>query len=119
MCGTLGDQFISFNCTGDKLAAAVEFASYLSSDETIDQMVNASLIPPIKGIEEKITDPLSQQIVEAANNAVAVQLWYDQYLNPTVANAHLDGNQEVFGLTMTPADANKKMQEAMDEVLAE
>lgn len=60
MCGTLGDQFISFNCTGDKLAAAVEFASYLSSDETIDQMVNASLIPPIKGIEEKITDPLSQ-----------------------------------------------------------
>ena len=53
MCGTLGDQFISFNCTGDKLAAAVEFASYLSSDETIDQMVNASLIPPIKGIEEK------------------------------------------------------------------
>ena len=119
MCGTLGDQFISFNCTGDKLAAAVEFASYLSSDETIDQMVNASLIPPIKGIEEKITDALSQQIIEAANNAGAVQLWYDQYLNPTVANAHLDGNQEVFGLTMTPADANKKMQEAMDEVLAE
>lgn len=119
MCGTLGDQFISFNCTGDKLAAAVEFASYLSSDETIEQMVNASLIPPIKGIEEKITDPLSQQIIEAANNAGAVQLWYDQYLNPTVANAHLDGNQEVFGLTMTPADANKKMQEAMDEVLAE
>ena len=119
MCGTLGDQFISFTCTGDKLAAAVEFASYLSSDETIDQMVNASLIPPIKGIEEKITDPLSQQIIEAANNAGAVQLWYDQYLNPTVANAHLDGNQEVFGLTMTPADANKKMQEAMDEVLAE
>lgn len=119
MCGTLGDQFNSFNCTGDKLAAAVEFASYLSSDETIDQMVNASLIPPIKGIEEKITDPLSQQIIEAANNAGAVQLWYDQYLNPTVANAHLDGNQEVFGLTMTPADANKKMQEAMDEVLAE
>lgn len=119
MCGTLGDQFISFNCTGDKLAAAVEFASYLSSDETIDQMVNSGLIPPIKGIEEKITDPLSQQIIEAANNAGAVQLWYDQYLNPTVANAHLDGNQEVFGLTMTPADANKKMQEAMDEVLAE
>ena len=119
MCGTLGDQFISFNCTGDKLAAAVEFASYLSSDETIDQMVNASLIPPIKGIEEKITDPLSQQIIEAANNAGAVQLWYDQYLNPTVANAHLDGNQEVFGLTMTPPDANKKMQEAMDEVLEE
>lgn len=119
LCGTLGDQFISFNCTGDKLAAAVEFASYLSSEETIDLMVNASLIPPVKGVEEKITDPLSKQIIDAANNAAAVQLWYDQYLSPSVANAHLDGNQEVFGMTMSPEEANAKMQAAMEEALAE
>jgi raffinose/stachyose/melibiose transport system substrate-binding protein len=119
MCGTLGDQFISFNCTGEKLDAAFEFATYLSSDETIDYMVSASLIPPVKGIEDKITDPLSQQIIEAANNASAVQLWYDQYLSPSVANAHLDGNQEVFGLTKTPEEANAMMQEALEESLAE
>lgn len=119
MCGTLGDQFISFNCTGEKLEAAFEFASYLSSEETIDYMVSASLIPPVKGIEEKITDPLSQDIINAANNASAVQLWYDQYLSPSVANAHLDGNQEVFGLTKTPEEANAMMQEAMEEVLAQ
>ena len=77
------------------------------------------MIPPLKGIEDKITDPLSKEIVDAANNASAVQLWYDQYLSPSVANAHLDGNQEVFGLTMTPQDANKKMQEAQQEALAE
>jgi len=41
-----------------------------------------------------------------------------QYLNPSVANAHLDGNQEVFGLTITPKEANKKMQEAQAEVLS-
>lgn len=118
LCGTMGDQFISFNCTGEKLEAAFELASYLSSDEVVDFMVESSLIPPIKGIEEKITDPLNQAIVEAANNASAVQLWYDQYLDPSVANAHLDGNQEVFGLTMTPQDANQKMQQAMEEYLA-
>ena len=41
-----------------------------------------------------------------------------QYLNPSVANAHLDGNQEVFGLTITSKEANKKMQEAQAEVLS-
>lgn len=118
LCGTMGDQFISFNCTGDKLDAAFELASYLSSDEVVDFMVESSLLPPVTGIEDKVTNPLNQAILEAANNASAVQLWYDQYLDPSVANAHLDGNQEVFGMTMTPADANKKMQQAMEEYLA-
>ena len=114
-----GDQFISFNCTDEKLEAAFEFASYLSSDEVVDYMVEGGQIPPINGIEDKITDPISQDIIDAALNASAVQLWYDQYLDPSVANAHLDGNQEVFGLTMTPEEANQKMQQAMDEYLAE
>ncbi len=117
LCGTLGDQFISFNCTGEKLEAAFKFAVGLSDDDTVEQFVEAGMIPPLKGIEAKITDPLSKQIMEAANNASAVQLWYNEYLNPSVANAHLDGNQEVFGLTMTPQEANKKMQEAQEEVL--
>lgn len=115
MCGTLGDQFISFNCTDDKLDAAFEFTTYLSTEDTIQKMLDASLIPPVKGIESKITDPLSKDIITAANNAGAVQLWYDQYLTPSVANAHLDGNQEVFGLTKTPEEANKMMQDAMTE----
>lgn len=118
LCGTMGDQFISFNCTDEKLDAAFEFATYLSSDETIEYMVGASLIPPVAGVDELITDPVSKSIIDAANKASAVQLWYDQYLNPTVANAHLDGNQEVFGLTMTPEEANQKMQAAQTEYLS-
>lgn len=118
LCGTLGDQFISFNCTGEKLEAAFKYAVGLSDDDTAEQFVEAGLIPPLKGIESKITDPISKQIVDAANKASAVQLWYDQYLNPSVANAHLDGNQEVFGLTMTPQEANKKMEDAQKEVLS-
>lgn len=117
LCGTMGDQFISFNCKDEKLDAAFEMASNFSSEETVEFMIGLNLIPPIKGIESKVTDPLSKSIVEAANNASAVQLWYDQYLDPSVANAHLDGNQEVFGLTMTPEEANKKMQDAQQEYL--
>ena len=119
LCGTLGDQFISFNCTGEKLEAAFELASYLTDDEVVSYMVEGGQIPPIEGIEEQITDPISQAIIDAALNASAVQLWYDQYLDPSVANAHLDGNQEVFGLTMTPEEANQMMQQANEEYLAE
>ena len=60
LCGTMGDQFVSFNCTDEKLDAAFEFATYLSSEETIDYMVGASLIPPVTGVEDKITDKEEQ-----------------------------------------------------------
>ena len=113
MCGTLGDQFISFNCTGEKLDAAFEMATYLSSEETVKLMIDEGRIPPVKGIDDTISNPLSKDILNAANKASAVQLWYDQYLSPSVANAHLNGNQEVFGLTKTPEEANAMMQEAM------
>ncbi len=118
LCGTLGDNFISFNCTGEKLEAAFELASYFCSDEVSAIKLENGLIPPIKGIDEKVSDPVSKTIVEAANDASAVQLWYDQFLDPSVANAHLEGNQKVFGLTMTPAEANQMMQDAQDEINA-
>lgn len=116
--GTVGDQFVSFNCTDDKLAAAFECAEDLLSDEVVDFEVESGKIPPIKGIEDKLKDPLTKEIVEAANNAPEIQLWYDQYLAPSVATAHLDGLQEVFGLTKTPEEAQQEMQDAMDEYLS-
>ena len=73
---------------------------------------------PPKELFENPKDPLTKEIVEAANNAPEIQLWYDQYLAPSVATAHLDGLQEVFGLTKTPEEAQQEMQDAMDEYLS-
>lgn len=117
MCGTIGDMFINFNCSGEKLDAAVEFASCFSRENVVDQMVELGFICPVKGIEEKITDSISQDILSACNEASAVQLWWDQYLAPEVANAHLDSSQEVFALTMTPEEANAAVQKASDNYL--
>lgn len=118
MIGTVGDQFIVFNCEGEKLEAAFECAEAHLSDEVIDFEVENGKIPPVVGIEDKLTDPITQEVVEAANNASEIQLWYDQYLPPAVSTAHLDGLQEVFGLTMTPQEAQESMQKAMDDYLA-
>ena len=119
MIGTVGDQFIVFNCEGEKLEAAFECAEAHLSDEVIDLGVESGKIPPVNGIEEKLTDPITIEVVEAANNASEIQLWYDQYLPPAVSNAHLDGLQEVFGLTMTPQEAQESMQQAMEEYNAQ
>ena len=118
MIGTVGDQFIVFNCEGEKLEAAFECAETHLDDEVIDFEVENGKIPPVQGIESKLTDSITKEVVEAANNASEIQLWYDQYLPPAVATAHLDGLQEVFGLTKTPQEAQEAMQKAMDDYLA-
>ena len=118
MIGTVGDQFIVFNCEGEKLEAAFECAEKHLDEEVIDFEVENGKIPPVQGIESKLTDSITKEVVEAANNASEIQLWYDQYLPPAVATAHWDGLQEVFGLTKTPQEAQEAMQKAMDDYLA-
>ncbi|HHV10990.1 MAG TPA: extracellular solute-binding protein [Clostridiales bacterium] len=113
--GTVGDQFISFNCTGDKLKAAFEFVTYYANDDTVQLMVDKGKIPPVKNVGDLITDPVTKDILTAANSASSTQLWYDQYLPPAVAQVHLDTCQEIFGLTMTPEDAAAQLQKAMEE----
>ncbi|MDR1765490.1 MAG: extracellular solute-binding protein [Lachnospiraceae bacterium] len=111
--GTVGDQFISMNCDGDKLKAAVEFATIFSDDDMIQVGIDNGTVPPFKGVVDQLTDPCTVKIMQAAADAPEIQLWYDQYLPPAVATAHLDGSQEIFGLTKTPEQAAKMMQDAM------
>ena len=113
--GTSGDQFISFNCDGEKLKAAVEFAAVFSEDDMIQLGLDNGTVPPFNGVVEQINNACVAKIMNAAAEASSIQLWYDQYLPPTVATAHLDGSQEVFGLTKTPEEAAKMMQEAMEK----
>lgn len=117
--GTIGDQFVSFNCEGEKLEAAFECASYYASDEAQQVMVENGKIPPTKDAESLITDPNSKKVLEAANSASSTQLWWDQYLPPEVAQVHLDTCQELFGLTMTPEEADTQLQAAMEEYNAD
>ena len=117
--GTIGDQFVSFNCEGEKLDAAFECASYYASDEAHQVMVDNGKIPPTKNAESLVTDPISKKVLEAANGASSTQLWWDQYLAPEVAQVHLDTCQELFGLTMTPEEADAQLQAAMEEYNAD
>ena len=116
--GTVGDQFLCINAEGDKLTAAFELVADHLSDEVTAKTFSVNKVAPINTAAENITDPVTLEIFEAAQAAPEIQLWYDQYLAPSIASAHLDGLQEVFGLTKTPQEAQEYMQAAMDEYLA-
>lgn len=119
MIGTSGDQFISFNCTGEKLDAAFELMDYYFDDDYIKNTVNAGRIMPVKNVQDLIGDDqsLEKQIMEKVGEASDTQLWYDQYLPPAVSQTHLDTCQELFGLTITPEEAAAEFQKSMQEYI--
>lgn len=117
--GTVGDCFATFNCTGDKLKAAVELISCFYTDENVQYSVDAGYLPPVANVGDLVTDEISKENLDAAMNASSIQLWYDQYLPPAVSEVHQSTCQELFGLTITPEEANTELQEAMQTYLAE
>ena len=121
MIGTLGDSFIHFNCEGEKLEAAFTLFDYLFEDEAIAAATNLGKLVPVKNAADYIPEDqvLTKQILEAVAAASDVQLWYDQYLPPTVTQAHLNTCQELFGLTMTPEEAAAVLQQAEEDYQAE
>ena len=117
--GTMGDQFISFNCSGEKLKAAFGLMDYYFDEAYTQKMVEAGKIPPVNGADQFISGKLEKEFLAKTSEAKAVQLWYDQYLPTAVSSVHLDTCQELFGLTMTPEEAAKQFQESMEEYNSE
>ncbi|MGN8779609.1 extracellular solute-binding protein [Blautia sp. HCP3S3_C12] len=117
--GTVGDCFATFNCTGDKLKAAVELVSCFYTDENVQYSVDAGYLPPVTNVADLITDEISVENLNAALDASSIQLWYDQYLPPAVSEVHQSTCQELFGESITPEEADKELQQAMQDYLAE
>ena len=116
--GTIGDQFISFNCTGERLESAITYMSHAFDEDVIQHIVDTGKIPPLVNAADLVTDPVVKIIMDAALNASSVQLWYDQYLPSAVAEIHKNTCYEIFGLTMTPEQANAELQSAMQAYIA-
>jgi raffinose/stachyose/melibiose transport system substrate-binding protein len=115
--GTLGDNFLSFNCTGKKLEEAVKMAAYYASDEWMKLDVENGNLPPLKNAKSE--EPAWQDIMEMINNASGVQLWWDQYLPASVAEVHKSASQKLFDNSESPEDVAKEQQDALDEYFSE
>ncbi len=112
---SIGNGF-SFNLEGqpEKLQAAFTLATKFYNDDQYNQEQLASnTIPSIVGSGDNLDDQCMVKIWADFQAAPEVQLWYDQYLAPEVAERHKDLTQEIFGLSMTPLEANQALQDAM------
>jgi len=69
-------------------------------------------LPAVKGAEDRIEDPLVKDIAGMLSEASYVQLAYDQFLPPELAQVHLDTTQALFGLSMSPEEAAETMEAA-------
>lgn len=111
--GTLGDNFISFNCEGDKLAAAFKMATYYTTDEWREMDQSYGNIPPHKAATSE--EPANQEIIAILGAASGVQLWWDQYLPSAVADVHKTSTQKLYDCSATPEEVAQAQQDALDE----
>ena len=118
---SIGNGF-SFN-TGDdtdKLHTGfIMMTKYYNGDIYNQEQLDAGTIPSINGMGDTIEDHCMQKLWKSFSSANNVQLWYDQYLPPAVGEVHKSTCQEIFGLTKTPEEANKELQDAMQAYLNE
>lgn len=114
--GTIGDNLYAVSASSKAPEAAFEMIQYLLDDEAQVERKAQSKIIPLKNFTSD--DPVITEILDAVNGAAGIQLWYDQYLPAEVAEVHKQTSQEIFGLTMSPEEANAQLQAAMESYLA-
>lgn len=95
---------------------AVELIKEFASKETAQEMANkAGVISAVKGV--KYEDGYIKKINSVLENAEFMQTYYDQTLPTEVATEHLDTTQALFGLSITPEEAVKRVEQKAKEVI--
>jgi len=115
LVGGTGQAFaISADAPAEANAALIEL---LGSDEFGMSVATNGFIPALTGYAENIEDPLVQQMATLLGEATYVQLAYDQFLPPELAQVHLDTTQQIFGKSMSPEEAAETMEAAAADFL--
>ena len=115
LIGSAGDMFYCISSTSKNPDMAFKLLERFVDDQAVKENLDIGIIPPIKNASPEGT--ISKKIAAAVNEAPAIQLWYDQYLPPELAQVHMDTLQAVIGKTMTPEEACKQLEAKALELL--
>lgn len=95
---------------------ALKLLKALTSRELAQKVADlGGTIAAVKGVVYK--DEFTKQVNEMLEKAEYIQTFYDQTLPPEMAELHKDTTQAIFGKTMTPEEAARKMEEAAKQYL--
>jgi len=89
----------------------------LISDDTAAQWARTGRIPALR--QEFLSGLLDRQVLPAARllfSAPDIQLYYDQYLPPELAEMHKSTTQSLIAGTMTPEEAARSMEKLASEL---
>jgi raffinose/stachyose/melibiose transport system substrate-binding protein len=91
----------------------VDFVKFLTSKQNQTTMVKeGSALPVVKGIDDNVADPGLKTVTQMVAQAGYYQLYYDQYLPPSMGQVILDATQGLFAKTLTPEAAAKMIDDA-------
>jgi raffinose/stachyose/melibiose transport system substrate-binding protein len=110
LIGAAGDQYYSVASTCPDPEQAFRLVQGLIDEPAVAARVAEGRIPPVRGL--RLSDPLLAKVAAAVEAAPSVQLWYDQYLAPELAETVKDVTQALLGLAITPEDAAAQLEQA-------
>lgn len=97
--------------------SAVKLLKILTDKTTSQEIVDkVGKLPAVVGTSPS-EDPIQQQMADMMAKAGYLQGYYDQFLPPDLGELHKDTTQAIFGKTMTPEEAAKKMEEKAEEII--
>jgi raffinose/stachyose/melibiose transport system substrate-binding protein len=114
VAGSVGQDLYSVATACKYPQEAFELIQYMIDDEAIAERSAIGRIVPVKSFTTD--DPMLKEVLRLLQEAPNVQLWWDQYLPPELGQASLDTTQGLFGLTMTPEEAAKTMEQTAIKV---
>lgn len=115
VCGTIGDNFYHVSAKSPYQEKCFELLTRLLDDQSIKDRVAAGRIPPVKNVA--LDNPVLQVVFSKVQASPDIQFWYDQALIPEVAEVFKQTLQEVMGLTMTPQEMTRRLQQANQAAL--
>lgn len=97
----------------------VDFVKFLTNTTNAQTLASKGIsLPPIKGAEQSLTDPLLKEVSQLVSTAPYFQLYYDQYLPPAVGQVILDQTQGLYASTITPQAAAKAIDDSVASSLS-
>lgn len=113
--GSPGGTFFSISSQCAHPDEAWKFLTYLATDHFIDGVLALGSVPAIQSAIDKVTDPLLRESLEIMVNAESVQLYWDQYLPPALAEAVKTTTQQLIGLEITPEQVGQELEKVAVE----
>lgn len=97
----------------------IDFVKFLTNETNAKGLASQAIsLPPIKGADQALTDPLLKEVVQMVGAAPYFQLYYDQYLPPAVGQVILDQTQGIYANTITPSAAAKAIDDSVASSLS-